>query len=106
MLELIDQSSPSRLLFRCPACHVVGLSSFSRADEDYFWTATPRGPTEGRWALHECDPADIKATDKKIAAQAAEAAAEIARLAAGGEVEESEPKKRGRPKKSEAEAEA
>jgi hypothetical protein len=112
MLELIDQSQPTVLKYRCSACHVVGVSSPVMANpENAFWIATPGGQTPGKWAIHVCQPADIAKAQAYLTAQAHAAAAEIAGTKAPGRkphaakvpaVAGEPPKKRGRPKKQAA----
>lgn len=62
MLELIDQSNPVALRYRCSHCGVEGVSTVERSgsflpmlatQEGFFWTATPGNP-QGRWTLHVC----------------------------------------------------
>lgn len=73
MLELVDQSNPELLRFRCNICGVVGISTKNRANDEpgYFWVATPRGPTPGRWAQHDCEPEAVPAPTPKKRGKAA-----------------------------------
>lgn len=57
MIELIDQSDPTKLKYRCSDCLEVVASSPSRAPDGNVWAPIPENPTMGRWSQHKCDPA-------------------------------------------------
>lgn len=55
MLELIDQSNPQQLRYRCERCHVTGVSIPSQANPDNcFLVMTPGGPKPYAWVRHVC----------------------------------------------------
>lgn len=81
MLELIDQSDPQRLTYRCTICEVQGVSSPVEAQEPerrfLDWSQKPN-----KWVRHVCNPADIVRASERRAAAAEAARIEGERVAA------------------------
>ena len=61
MLELIDQSTPDNLKYRCPLCYVVGTSTPVLAPDNAFIVPTPGAAKPYGIVRHQCDPALLAA---------------------------------------------
>lgn len=67
MIELVDQSDPTKLRYRCTDCLQAVSSSPSRAPDGNVWAPIPESPNMGRWSKHECNPAALAAAQAPAA---------------------------------------
>jgi len=70
MIQLIDQSDPTKLRYRCSECHQSVASSPSRSVDGHVWAPIPETPGLGRWSEHKCDPVQLAALVAKPAVAA------------------------------------
>jgi hypothetical protein len=59
MLELIDQTNPAALRYRCRDCHVEGVSN-PVYQPDHMFLVPSKTQEGGVWVHHECNPEDVE----------------------------------------------